>query len=68
MNIKITVEARSKNSVHATMYNTEDQNIGTLWMTDAEFEAFTHTLTFGLDEGLELQIQDDFCNDVYNDE
>ena len=61
MNIKITVETRSDNSVHATMYNDDDQNIGTLWMTDTEFDAFTHTLTYGLDEGLELQIHDDVC-------
>lgn len=66
MNIKITVESRSENSVHATMYNDDRQNIGTLWMTDKEFDEFTHTLTFGLDEGAELQIEDETSAEAYS--
>jgi hypothetical protein len=67
MNIKITIDTHSDNSVHATLYNENNQNIGTLWMTDIEFDAFTHTLTFGLDEGMELQIDDDICVTRDND-
>lgn len=55
MNIKITVDSDSGNTINATMY-LADTNVGTLWMTTKEFDQFVSTLTFGMDDDSTLDV------------
>ena len=57
MNIKITVDSASENTINATMYLSDTgTNVGTLWMTSKEFDQFVSTLTFGMDDDSTLEV------------
>jgi len=59
MNLKLVIEDSNDKCVNATIYSTDtNANIGTLWVTRKELDAIINALTYGMDDGYVLDIED----------
>ena len=59
MNLKIVIEDSTQTSVHATLYSSDtNSNIGTLWVTRDELNSIIESLTYGMEDGKVLEIDD----------
>lgn len=68
MNIKITINSKNSNTVNCTVYAGDTKtNIGTLWMTQEEFDTFVNMLTFGISGENTLEVDDAVSDYEYTD-
>lgn len=67
MNIKIIINEKSNGNVNGTMYEADTMsNVGTIWMREKEFDSFINMLTFGIQDGDNIQVEDPSTHDDYD--
>lgn len=64
MKLKISITDKGARSVKATIYEqTTGSNVGTLYLTTAEFTDFVDMLTYGISDDDTVEVEDDLLED-----